>query len=108
MTMLLFGCLAASMAADESVVNSKHDLSAHGPGPIHALSETQICVFCHTPHRDQPPQAALLWEPTADLARMCGRAACISCHDSHNTARVGHMLVTANTRSALCLTCHKI
>jgi predicted CXXCH cytochrome family protein len=36
-----------------------------------------------------------------------GRVECISCHDPHNTAGAAHMLVTANTRSALCLTCHK-
>lgn len=32
------------------VRNTKHNLSATGPGPVKALSETQVCVFCHTPH----------------------------------------------------------
>jgi predicted CXXCH cytochrome family protein len=165
---------------------SKHDFSKKP----WAAGET--CGACHTPHRDQPPKAAPLWDPTADLARtfgrtatralapgsgtlMClrchdgtvatetiagvsrarfvnkqnpglfdavhggtdhpvgieyplfkkgfrpvtsvvakgtvvlpqGRVECISCHDPHNTAGAAHMLVTANTRSALCLTCHK-
>lgn len=29
----------------------KHNLSMNGPGPIKAASETEICIFCHTPHR---------------------------------------------------------
>jgi predicted CXXCH cytochrome family protein len=165
---------------------SKHDFSKKP----WAAGET--CGVCHTPHRDQPPKAAPLWDPAADLTRTFGRSAprtvtpgsstrmclrchngtiakeaiagilrarfvnkqnpglfdamhggtdhpvgieyplfkkgyrpvtsvvakgtvvlpqgrveCISCHDPHNTAGTAHMLVTANTRSALCLTCHK-
>lgn len=30
---------------------TKHNLSTSGPGPVKATQETQICVFCHTPHR---------------------------------------------------------
>lgn len=29
---------------------NKHNLSITGPGNIVAVSETQICIFCHTPH----------------------------------------------------------
>lgn len=32
------------------IKNTKHNLSVSGPGPIKAVSETRICVFCHTPH----------------------------------------------------------
>jgi hypothetical protein len=32
------------------VSNTKHNLSVSGPGSIKATSETQICIFCHTPH----------------------------------------------------------
>ena len=43
--------LAPALApGDESVVNSKHDLSSRGPGPIRAVQESRICIFCHTPH----------------------------------------------------------
>ena len=45
--------------ADESVVNSKHDLSTFGPGPIRALDESRVCIFCHVPHNASP--AAPLW-----------------------------------------------
>lgn len=36
------------------VKNTKHNLSVSGPGPAGAISETQICIFCHTPHNAYP------------------------------------------------------
>lgn len=36
------------------IVNTKHNFSVSGPGPIKALTESRICVFCHTPHNATP------------------------------------------------------
>lgn len=36
------------------VKGTKHDLSITGTGTVKAVSETQICVFCHTPHNANP------------------------------------------------------
>lgn len=36
-----------------------------------------------------------------------GKVECISCHDPHNDADLPSMLVATNSRSALCLTCHR-
>lgn len=33
---------------------TKHNLSVSGTGTTRALSETRICVFCHTPHNGSP------------------------------------------------------
>lgn len=33
---------------------TKHNLSVSGTGTIRALTETRICVFCHTPHNSAP------------------------------------------------------
>ena len=30
--------------------NTRHNLSASGTGTVKATTETQVCVFCHTPH----------------------------------------------------------
>ena len=38
----------------QSVVNSAHNLSVGGSGSITASSETEICIFCHTPHNSSP------------------------------------------------------
>ena len=78
-----------------------HDLSVSGTGPIKATEETQICIFCHTPHNATP--AYPLWghEVTnveyykhytsdtlvsytseADAPRIDGISRlCLSCHD---------------------------
>ena len=45
--------------ADESVVLSPHNLSATGRGTVRALNESEVCIFCHTPHNADPQ--APLW-----------------------------------------------
>ncbi len=50
--------LSASLQA-QSIQNTVHNLSVSGPGTIKAESETEICVFCHTPHNASP--VAPLW-----------------------------------------------
>lgn len=86
---------AAGARSDDSVVNSKHDLSVFGPGPIRAIEESRVCIFCHAPHNTSP--AAPLWNrynPTTHYriyrsdtteARIDqpGPASklCLSCHD---------------------------
>lgn len=49
--------LPASHAAgqQESVVDTVHNLSASGPGEVRAVSEAEICKFCHIPHNAQAP-----------------------------------------------------
>jgi hypothetical protein len=49
---LAAGSLLAARESD--VRNTKHNLSSSGPGTVKATSETQICVFCHTPHGATP------------------------------------------------------
>ncbi|MDI3280967.1 MAG: cytochrome c3 family protein [Bacillota bacterium] len=75
-------------------MGSKHDLSLSGPGPVKAVTESQICLFCHTPHNANP--AAPLW--------------------SHTLSSQTYTLYTAETlqgttgqpdgTSKLCLSCH--
>jgi predicted CXXCH cytochrome family protein len=87
-------CTAPALG-DESVVNSKHDLSVQGPGPIRAVHETEICIFCHTPH-NAAPQTPLwnrynprthyrIYESSTTDARIDQPSGpskmCLSCHD---------------------------
>ena len=41
-------------ASPQSVVNTVHNLSVSGPGTVRATSETEVCIFCHTPHNSKP------------------------------------------------------
>lgn len=97
---LMFAALGVALAvsplvADDTILNSPHDLSVYGPGPVRAVNEDRVCVFCHAPHNTSPQ--APLWNrhnPTTHYriyrssttdARIDqpGPASkqCLSCHD---------------------------
>ena len=92
---LVLGVIAAVALADESVVNSKHDLSVRGPGPIRAIGENEICIFCHAPHnaapqtplwnRENPRTYYRIYESSTTDARIDQPSGpskmCLSCHD---------------------------
>lgn len=87
--------VAGAAWGDESVVNSKHDLSVRGPGPIRAVQETEICIFCHAPHntapqtplwnRENPRTHYRIYESSTTDARIDQPSGpskmCLSCHD---------------------------
>lgn len=76
-------------------MNSRHNLSATGPGGVKAATETEICIFCHTPHAAN--SEAPLWNRTssgvnyttylssttkAAIGQPTGSSRlCLSCHD---------------------------
>ena len=43
-----WGAIAPARVSD--IRNTKHNLSASSSGTVKATTETQVCVFCHTPH----------------------------------------------------------
>jgi predicted CXXCH cytochrome family protein len=86
---------SGALAQPNSVVNSPHNLSAGGPGAVHAASENEVCIFCHAPHNATPMRP--LWNrvtPTEAYTIYSSRALeahpgqptgnskmCLSCHD---------------------------
>jgi predicted CXXCH cytochrome family protein len=46
-------------AFSQSVINTVHNLAVSGPGTVKASIETDVCIFCHTPHRSKP--SSPLW-----------------------------------------------
>jgi predicted CXXCH cytochrome family protein len=90
----LVSAAAAQTASD--MLHTKHNLSVSGPGPIRALTETRICIFCHTPHNAAPlsplwnkeirPQVYTVYtSPTLKAGPLPQPAGptklCLSCHD---------------------------
>ncbi|MCB9849758.1 MAG: hypothetical protein H6817_03545 [Phycisphaerales bacterium] len=87
--------IASAAYADESVVNSPHDLSARGPNRIRAVHEDEVCIFCHTPHnaapqtplwnREDPQLYYRIYESSTTDARIDQPSGpskmCLSCHD---------------------------
>ena len=73
---VLFALLAVAPAlAQQSVMSTKHNLSISGPGPVKAQSETQVCIFCHVPHRGGPqgnnrPLSAATYQPYASTTQV--------------------------------------
>lgn len=90
-------CLAA-------IKDTKHNLSVSGPGSIKANQESQICIFCHTPHNSRPNSP--LWNRlspgqsytpySSSTARSSpgqptgASILCLSCHDG--TIALGKVL----------------
>lgn len=102
----IFVAMLSSAASGQlnSIVNSKHNLSASGPGAIHATGENEICIFCHTPHNAAPvqplwnrnvPTSAYTVYSSSSLHASPGQPTgssklCLSCHDG--TIAVGSVL----------------
>jgi predicted CXXCH cytochrome family protein len=88
----------------QSVVNSVHNLSVSGTGEVRAVSESEICIFCHTPHNSLP--ASPLWNKddpgytytlyhSSTVQAVPGQPdgssiLCLSCHDG--TTALGNVL----------------
>ncbi len=87
------------------VMDTKHNLSASGPGTVRAEKEGRVCIFCHTPHMggmteglwwnrsdstatyipyDSPTMHAKVGQPTGSSKL------CLSCHDG--TVALGKVL----------------
>jgi predicted CXXCH cytochrome family protein len=77
-----------------SIQNSPHNLSASGPGAIHAASEQEICIFCHTPHNSAPVQP--LWN----------RNTPVSAYTVYSSNSLKAKPGQPTGSSKLCLSCH--
>lgn len=92
--------VTAGIAVAASIVTSKHDLSAAG------VANSEVCVWCHTPHNSDANQLAPLWSHESTVvasytlynsATLDGTVsqptgvtkACLSCHDG--TVAVGNI-----------------
>ncbi len=107
---------APMVHAKMSIIYSKHNLSASGPGQIKALTESRICVFCHAPHNTNP--LSPLWNKNIDAVNYAlytpytsstmvsppsptgptgATRLCLSCHDG--TIALGEVLEPSETIS---------
>lgn len=93
--LLLFALplLAGSLRA-ASIVGSAHNLSASGPGTIKAATESEICIFCHTPHNSS--REAPLWNRFSSGSTYTPYTS--------TTSKAVHGQPTGDSK--LCLSCH--
>lgn len=103
---LACGLIAAGIsiapAGDSNVSVTVHNLSKDGTAPVKATSETQVCVFCHTPHNANATAGAPLWN----------RATNVQSYTRYNSASLDATVITDGFKdqpggsSLLCLSCH--
>lgn len=91
----------ATAAKISDVSGTKHNLSASGPGTVKATSETQICVFCHTPHAAESIPGAPLWNRKLSQATTY-----VPYNSSSIEAAISALDERPGGSSKLCLSCH--
>ena len=90
------------------VRSTKHNLSAAGPGTVKATAESQVCVFCHTPHgatqqdKGGTPVTGPLWNRTIPA----GSTYTPYTSASLDAAVIQGQLDQPGGSSKLCLSCH--
>ena len=77
--------------------NTKHNFSVTGPGDVRAVSEDELCVFCHTPHGAEQAIRGPLWN-----RKLSG--ATYTPYTSSSMDALG--LAQPGGSSKLCLSCH--
>ena len=107
LTFLLAACLTGVAAAGlalaarvSDVRNTPHNLSASGPGTVRATGESQVCVFCHTPHA-ATPGAVPLWNRALSGATYTPYTSL-----SLDANAIQGQLDQPGGSSKLCLSCH--
>ncbi len=94
----LAGVLAGGGAyAKMSIVDTKHNLSVTGPGTIKAVTETRICIFCHTPHNANPRSP--LWNKNIEGVNY-------SLYPPYASSTMHATIGGPTGATRLCLSCH--
>lgn len=87
------GALKAVDVANRPITTSKHNLAAWGPGPIKAVSESRVCVFCHAVHG-------------ASVTPLWGHKLSTATYRAYSSATLKSPRNQPDLGSKLCLSCH--
>lgn len=92
---LLILLMTVSVFSKGSVIDSKHNLSSSSPGDIKSVSETRVCIFCHSSHNASSEGPLWNHSTTTENFQTYSRSTmeskpeqpngatklCLSCHD---------------------------
>ncbi len=81
----------------QTISNSKHNLSVTGPGTVKSSSESEICIFCHTPHNSNPQVP--LWN--RDISNQV-----YTIYDNSISSSFTAISGQPDGASLICLSCH--
>jgi predicted CXXCH cytochrome family protein len=94
--------LACGSAFAASILNSKHDLSYTSTnGGIRSTNQSQLCIFCHTPHG----MMLTLWNRNPPPATSISNYLLYTSSDTLSTAARSAVIDTQSA-SVLCMSCH--
>ena len=94
---IVMSAAVAFAAPISDIRHTKHNLSVTGPGPVRAVSEDEVCVFCHTPHGANNSEPAPLWNRELSSAT----------YTPYNSSSLDALgLGQPGGSSKLCLSCH--
>lgn len=94
MSFFLFSSCIAFAQTLSGINDTKHNLSVTGPGDVRALTETRICIFCHTPHNAAP--STPLWNKSLEPVS----------YVLYSSSTLTAVPLPPNGPSRLCLSCH--
>jgi predicted CXXCH cytochrome family protein len=77
------------------ILGTRHNLSVTGLGIVKAISETEVCVFCHTPHNASPVMPPL-WNRQFSSEN----------YTPYDSPSLQAAVNQPNGYSKLCLSCH--
>jgi len=84
----------------DGIRDTKHNLSFKGTGTVKAVEETQICIFCHTPHNSYPDYPLWNHDPSAAVSYTHYTSDTLQSYKSEADAP------PIDGVSKLCLSCH--
>ena len=88
-------------AQQTGIASTKHNLSTSGPGTVKATTQSQICVFCHTPHAANTSAPSPLWNRALSSATYTTYTS-----NSLDAETIFGALAEPGGSSKLCLSCH--
>ncbi len=96
--------VGASMAAAQTIVGSKHDLSVSGPNAFYEdnTPNGEVCVFCHTPHQPSGQTTDPLWNHELSAQASYGMYSSPTFNGGSTIADIGGGTGVSN----LCMSCH--
>lgn len=100
----VLACAGAPAVAEleSNVRMTKHNLSVSGTGTVRAQTQTEVCVFCHTPHgADTSVPGAPLWNH-----KLQNQTYTTYLSSSIDATLVNNQLEQPAGSSKLCLSCH--
>jgi predicted CXXCH cytochrome family protein len=98
-TGILWGAVVMALttvsAQGNSIITSVHNLSVSGPGSVKATTQTEICIFCHTPHNAR-----------ADIPYLWNRSDPAEPYTPYYSSTLKAAVGQPTGTSRLCLSCH--